>query len=281
MLDILPPLGAKAAADIVADDPDFALRHLEDHGGQHVADAVGIVDVGIERVAVLAGIVSSDRAARLHVLGLHPADHVAAPDDMSGAGEGSVGLGLVAPFIGVGNVVGVLVPNPRCVRPGRIGRRGDRGQRVVIDLDQFGGVLCLRQRLRNDHRDGVADIAGPIDNQRWALRREHRRPVGFFAGHPRLRHREPVCRVIGTRINRSHTRRGRGDRGLDRPYLGMCMGRPQKYRIELPGQVGVVLIPALALEQPRVLETGHRLADTELHHREAPGSAFFKIVDFP
>ena len=129
VLDILPALGAKAAADIVADHPDFALRHLEDHVGQHVAHPVRVVDVGIERVAVLAGIVSPDGATRLHVLGLHPADHIAPPDDVTGAGEGRLGLGLVAPFIGVGDVVGVLVPDPRRIRQRRIGRRGDRGQR--------------------------------------------------------------------------------------------------------------------------------------------------------
>jgi hypothetical protein len=94
---------------------------------QHVADAVRVVDVGIERVAVLAGIVGADGTTRLHVLGMHPADHITPPDDVMGAGEGGLGLGLVAPFIGVGDVVGVLVPDPRRIRQCRVGGRGDRG----------------------------------------------------------------------------------------------------------------------------------------------------------
>src|SRR5208282_4591414 len=48
VLDILPAFGAEAAADVVADHPDFALRYLEHHVGQHVADAVRVVDVGVK-----------------------------------------------------------------------------------------------------------------------------------------------------------------------------------------------------------------------------------------
>jgi hypothetical protein len=58
--------------------------------------------------------------------------------------------------------------------------------------------------------------------------------------------------------------------------FGMRMRGTQEYRMELPGQIGVVLIAALAPEQPRVLEPRHRLADTELDHDAAPGCATCK-----
>jgi hypothetical protein len=56
----------------------------------------------------------------------------------------------------------------------------------------------------------------------------------------------------------------------------MRMRGTQEDRMELPGQIGVVLIPAFALQQPGVLEPRHRLTDPELDHREAPGSATCK-----
>jgi hypothetical protein len=47
------------------------------------------------------------------------------------------------------------------------------------------------------------------------------------------------------------------------------MWRPEKHHMELPRQIGVVLIPPLASEQPRILEPSYRLADTELDHHAA------------
>ena len=42
-----------------------------------------------------------------------------------------------------------------------------RRQRLVVDLDQLGGVARLRQRLGDDEGDAVADVAHPVgDEQR-------------------------------------------------------------------------------------------------------------------
>ncbi len=252
----------------MADHPDFALGHLEDHVRQHVADAVRVVDIGIKRVPVLAGIVGPDRAARLHVLGLDAADDITAANDVSSSGEGGFGLRLVAAFIGVGDVVGILVPNSRRRWLGRIGRRGDRRERLVIDLDQLGGVLRLRQTLGDDNGDRVADITDPIDDQRRPLRRKHRRPVRLPAGHSRLGHGEPVGGVIGAGINGSYTRRRRGRARCERLDHRMRVRRPQEHRIELSRQISVVLIPTFARQQPGVFKARYRLADSELDHRE-------------
>src|SRR6185437_11030455 len=65
------------AADIVSHHPHFTFRHLEDLVGQHVADAVRIIAVGVQRVAVLAGVVCTDQHARLHVLCVDSGDDVA------------------------------------------------------------------------------------------------------------------------------------------------------------------------------------------------------------
>src|ERR1700730_11232014 len=55
-------------------------------------------------------------------------DHIAATDDVPGAGKRGLGLGFVAPLVGVRDIVGVLVPDPRRVRQRRIGGRGDRAE---------------------------------------------------------------------------------------------------------------------------------------------------------
>ena len=81
VLGILPALGAEGAADVAGDDADPVLGDLEDAAGQGVADAVRVLDVGVESVAVLDRIVDAERAPRLHVLRVHPRDDVAASDD--------------------------------------------------------------------------------------------------------------------------------------------------------------------------------------------------------
>src|SRR5207245_11627585 len=81
VLGILPALGAEGAAHVADDHADRVLGHAEDAGGQRVAHAVGILHVGVERVAALARIPGAQRAARLQVLRVHARAHAAAADD--------------------------------------------------------------------------------------------------------------------------------------------------------------------------------------------------------
>ena len=68
VLDILPALGAEAAADIAGHDPDLALGHAKHGISQHLADAMRILAVRIERVMVLGRVIDAERAAWLHIL---------------------------------------------------------------------------------------------------------------------------------------------------------------------------------------------------------------------
>ena len=54
VLGVLPALGAEAAADVARDHPDAVLGDLEDIGGERVPHPMGILHVGVERVALLA-----------------------------------------------------------------------------------------------------------------------------------------------------------------------------------------------------------------------------------
>ena len=207
VLDILPALGAEAAADVAAHHAHLALRHLEHHVGEHVAHAVRIVHVGVQRVAVFRRIVGADRAARLHVLRMDARDHIAPFDDMGGLGECRLGRRAVAALGGVRDVVRIVVPHARRIRFRRFGDRRHRRQRLVVHDDEFGRVLRLRQRLGDHHRHRIADIACAIDDQRGTLRREHRRAVALLARHRRLRHGDAVVRVVGAGVDRDHAGR--------------------------------------------------------------------------
>ena len=61
-------------------------------------------------------------------------------DHMRGSGEGRIGRGFVAVHLDEADIVGAIVPDQR--RAGSTAPRGrdHRRQRLVVDLDQFGGV---------------------------------------------------------------------------------------------------------------------------------------------
>ena len=69
-----------------------------------------------------------------------------------------------------------LVPH-RNLALSRLGGVGDRGQRLVINVDQLGGILRLRQRLGYDEGDRFADIAHRALRKAEKGASEHRRPV--------------------------------------------------------------------------------------------------------
>jgi len=48
VLGILPALRAEGAADVAGDDADPVLGDLEDAAGQRIADAVRVLDVGVQ-----------------------------------------------------------------------------------------------------------------------------------------------------------------------------------------------------------------------------------------
>ncbi len=265
MIDVLPALGAEPAAHVAAHHPHLALRHLEHHVGEHVTYAVRIVHVGIQRVAVLCRFVQTDRAARFHVLRVHAGDHVAALHNVRGARERRLGCRPVAAFGGVGDVVGVFIPQTR-----RVGFRccrnvRHRGQGFVLHQHQFGGVLRLRQGLGDHHRDGVADITRTVGHHGGPLRREHRRAVALLARHPRLRHRNSVVHEVGAGIDRDHARCGRGRLRIDRADQRVRVRRADEHAPGLPIERLVVLVAALAGEQANILEPADRLADAEFH----------------
>ena len=129
---------------------------------------------------------------------------------MIGRVEGLIGLGLVAQWEHVGDVVGALVPDRRAAGERRFGSVRDGGQRLVVDCDELGRVLGLMEGLRDDERDGIAHIAHAVYAQRWPLRSKHRRAVRAFSRHGGFRAPEAIGSVVGARADGEHTRRGAG-----------------------------------------------------------------------
>ncbi len=128
----------------------------------------------------------------------------------------------------------------------RLGGVGDRGQRLVIDLNKLGGVPGLGQRLGDDEGDGLADIAHPRLREAEMGAPEHRRAVRPLAAERHPHHAEPGRGEIVAGVDRQDAGRGLCRGQIDRADRGMGMRRAQHCRIGLAGQAHVVLKAAVA-----------------------------------
>ena len=152
-------LRAEAAADVRRDHAQFRFRQRQHERGHQQALDVRILIRDVERVAVvLHGIARVDRARFDRVRDQAVVDDVER-GDVRGLGEGGVGGGLVAVAPVVADVVRHVVVHERAGRRRRM-RGIDHGrQHVVIDFDQFGGVLRGLDRIGDHERDLIADMA--------------------------------------------------------------------------------------------------------------------------
>ena len=186
---------------------------------------------------------------------------------MGRTGESGFRSGAVAAFGGVADVVGVVVPDARRIRIRRYRNVRDGCQGFVIHHHQFGGVLRLRQRFGDDHRHGIADIAGAVHHHRRPLRREHRRTVTLLARHVRLRHRYAIVHVVAAAVDGDYTGRGRGGRCVNGPNQCVRVRRTDEHAPRLAIEGLVVLVAPPASEQAHVFQPADRLANAEFHRR--------------
>ncbi len=101
----------------------------------------------------------------------------------------------------------------------------DRRQFFQVPADQFGRVLSQVARLRDDDRDGFADMAHLVVRQERLLRIEEfvldnrgpfRRQRNLSFGHRRQK-----LQQIAAVERLDHARRGLGARQIDRANAGM------------------------------------------------------------
>ena len=99
------------------------------------------------------------RGARLHRVRHQPVVDDVELGDVLGRFERRLGRLRIAEVPLIDGVVRRHVVDLRCARSLRRGRIGHRRQHRVVDLDLFGCVARLRQRLRDHDRDRIADMA--------------------------------------------------------------------------------------------------------------------------
>ena len=135
----------------------------------------------------------------------------------------------------------------------RLGRIDHRGQHVVVDLDQLGGVARRVLRLGDHYRDVVADVARLALRERRVRRLLHRLAVGAgdqpAAGQPA----DLAGGEVLAGVDRQHA--GRLERLvlLDRLDLGVRVRRAHERGVGLPGQGDVVGVLPGAGEEAVVL----------------------------
>ena len=133
LLGVDEDLGAEAAADVRRDHAQLVLGRQADEGGQHQARHVRVLAGGVEREAVLPGVVVADGGARLDGVGDQPVVDEIDLGDVLGVGEGGIDGGLVAEVPLVDGVVGRLGVDLRLAGVLRGGDVDGGGQRLVVD----------------------------------------------------------------------------------------------------------------------------------------------------
>ncbi len=139
-------------------------------------------------------------------------------------------------------------------------------QRLVVHLDQLGGVHRLVLGLGDHEGDVVADEAHAVLDQRRVGRLEVRRAVAALVGG-RHRHVAPAgLDPVLAGQHRQHARRGLGRGGVDLADFGVGVRRAQHVAERHPRQHDVVHVLPPAAQQPRVFKAGHRLTDCKFTH---------------
>ena len=148
----------------------------------------------------------------------------------------------------------------------RGGEIGNRRQHAVIDLDLFCRVARLRQRVRDHHRDRVADIADLAVRERRMRRHLHRRTV-LGMNHPAADQiADLVGGEIGTGEDRQYARHRGGRFSVDRFDRGVGVRRADEERVTLAGPVDVVGVVALTGNEAVIFLAAHGGADPGRAH---------------
>ena len=191
-------------------------------------------------------------------------------DDVLGVGEGGVDRVLVAHHQPDRDIVGGLVPHRGRTGLDRVFDIDHRRQRLVVDLDELGGVLGLEQRFGDDKGDALAQGAHFADGEDRAQRAVALRSAHILR-HDRRESAKTVGRDIRSGENGEHAGRGLGLGGIDALDAGMGVRRHDHDAMALLRQVDVVDKAAAAGNEAWVLEPGYRLTDAELDHAVPPG----------
>ena len=245
LLGIDEDLRAEAAADIRRDHAQLVLRRDADEGREHEPRHMRVLAGRVEREDAVTRIVVADGSPRLHRVRHEPVVDEVELGDVLGGPEGLLGRVLVAEMPVEHAVVGRLVMD-HGLGADRLGGVDHRRQLLIIDRDRLGRVARLRQRLRHNNGDMVADIAHLTLRQRRMRAGAHRRAV-LVVDHPAA---DQTADLVGGEIvsgeDAEHARHAGSGFRVDRLDLRMRMRRAQEIGMGLARPVDVVGIAALA-----------------------------------
>ena len=268
-------LGAEPAAYARLDDPDPLDRQVE--GARHdAADVERHLRGGDDDEAVV-GIEVADADVRLvgDVLRVVVLVFVFNDEIRLREARGHVADGDVGPSAEVllrvhldrdGDEPFRLVVDDRGALLHRVARVENRGERLVVDLDEPERRLRDRRRLRRDHGDLVADEADLAVEDELVVGGRLRAPL------PRLG--DDDARDVLPGEDRLHPGEAARPRGVDGPDAGVRMRAPQHLGREHPGQVVVVREEGPPGDEPDAVHAAAVLVDlVEVPlpaHRRAP-----------
>ena len=174
-----------------------------------------------------------------------------------------------------------MVPEFRGAGLDRLMRQRHRRQHLVIDMNErrrfLGGVL----RFGDNNGDGLADMAGDINDQRVGGRHETLAAVAVDQRHVRADMRaaglvrdglDSIGRRVGAAPHGEHAGNGPRLRRVDAQHPGVGVGGTRHGDMGRAGKVEVVGVLASAPHKSRVFPTLHRIANARADHPFLPVS---------
>ena len=260
VLGIVQILHPERAADIRGQHADLFRRHIQDSGDDCLVarDALGR---DLDGVALALSVVLGESCTRLH---RHHRDAGVDHIELGHVGSGGKG-GLDFRAVAVMEIERDIVGNV-IIELGRAGLCGLGGvghgrQRLDIDLDGFGGITRLCQRLRDHERHGITDKADLVDCKRHAVGLQQRRAVAVpqrKAANERL---VVGAGQIGSRPHPKHAGHHLGGCRIDPLDDPMGMAGADNPGIGLARQREIVGILALAAHERVVFLAADGLSD--------------------
>ncbi len=258
VLRVQADLVAEAAADVVRDEAELVDARAQCGRHPDRADAGHLV-VARERPLARALVVLDERAGALErrrreaveveLVDLH---------DVIRLGERRVDVAPVEDARPDDVRAGVVVEDDLVLQ--RLGGVGEYGERVVLDLDQLGGIARELARRGGHRRHRLAHVPHTADGKRVVLDQPAR-----LDGHLEERIRVDRDLVAGDRPVHTLELERLGD--VDRDDLRVCVRRSHEVDVPHPVTTDVVEERPLPLHEAPVLLARDRLPDEPLLER--------------
>src|SRR5215472_5586422 len=180
--------------------------------------------------------------------------------------EGGFGRLAVAALPVEAEIVRDVVPNQRRTGLGGARRVRDGRQNVIVNLDQFGGVLGGRGVFRDDKGDAIADMPRAPTREQRVLDHFDATAVAVLQRHDTGNLTDAVALEVRTGEDANNAGCGECRRRIDRTDDRVRMRRAQDIADGLARQYDVICIVAGTGDEAAILAAPHRLANAELSH---------------